>query len=318
MKPPWSLTALALGMLALTACERPKTVDATTPEPMDEPIAVIDGRSIPIEKLQAELIHFTRGTSSPDSRRVLENFIEREQLVARALRMGLDRDPTVQRAIESVLIAKLKECELEPRFREPRVEVPDHTRTPTPDHHQTAPPDEVRLAVLRLEVNPKATNDQTRRAESRLEEARIQVGKLPQGTTDFGGLAAEYSEDPSTRLRGGDLGWLAADPSKYNLDPAILIAGMALLKPGDVSPVIRGRDAVYLVRLADRRPGRRATLESSASLAQHRDHIARRRSIEEAFLEETRRLIPVSVNTGLVARVMAQQATETLPPRPRL
>lgn len=166
----------------------------------------------------------------------------------------------------------------------------------------------VRLAVLRLGLNPKAGAEKQRQVAARLEEARARTATLPAGTLGFGELALDYSDDPATRLRGGDLGWLEPDPSRYHLDPEVLAAGFALQTPGDLSPVVRGQDGFYVVRLIGRNREPAAMAANSATdeaLARHREHLERRQAVEAAFLDEIRRATPVTVDTNRVARLLA-------------
>jgi hypothetical protein len=301
MKPTPFRGFLATALLALAGCERHAPV-----EPAGQGIAIVDGRTIPVERLQAELARAGAGGDPDRVRQTLDDLILREQLVARALRLGLDRDPAVRRSWESALIARLEERELEPALRAAPAEADGEEAAVAPV--QRTRPDEVRLAVLRLETHAKTTPEKLRRLESRLEEARTRVATLPPGIPGFGGLALEYSDDAATRISGGDLGWMKADPARSSLDPQAMAAGLALRAPGDVSPVIRGRQGVYLVRLIGRRAGgaRPGAAEQDLALARHVRQLKRRKSVEADFLATIRRTIPVTVNTGMVTRMEAE------------
>lgn len=72
--------------------------------------------------------------------------------------------------------------------------------------------------------------------------------QLQSGEADFAALAKEYSEDPGSALRGGELGW--ADPSNYV--PAFKNA-LADLKPGEYSDPVRSVHGWHLIQLIDRR-----------------------------------------------------------------
>lgn len=72
--------------------------------------------------------------------------------------------------------------------------------------------------------------------------------KLQSGEADFAALAKEYSEDPGSALRGGELGW--ADPSNYV--PEFKDA-LAQLQPGEYSEPVRTVHGWHLIQLIDRR-----------------------------------------------------------------
>ena len=61
-------------------------------------------------------------------------------------------------------------------------------------------------------------------------------------------LAKEYSEDPGSALRGGELGW--SDPQNYV--PAFRDA-LAQLEPGEYSEPVRSVHGWHLIQLIERR-----------------------------------------------------------------
>ena len=68
------------------------------------------------------------------------------------------------------------------------------------------------------------------------------------GEAEFEELAKEYSEDPGSALRGGDLGW--SNPDNYV--PAFKDA-LANLEPGEFSEPVRSVHGWHLIQLIDRR-----------------------------------------------------------------
>src|SRR5262245_7373836 len=151
-------------------------------------------------------------------------------------------------------MSRLKSLVLEPKLGSLKITDQDLQRIQDKDANPKKPRlSQVRLAMLRLGVNAKATPARIKETEARLEEARAKASRLPPDTLGFGPLAIDYSDDDPTRYRGGDLGWLETDPARYHLDQAMLAAGFALADPGEISPIIRGADALYLVRSIDQR-----------------------------------------------------------------
>jgi len=271
-------------------------------------IAVVDGRPVPVEKLDHEWERVARTGRTPDFQKVLDELIERERLVARALRLGLDREPSVRRSWESALIAKLKERELEPALKA-AVEGADATVEASTSVAKDTEKEQVRLAVLRLDVSPRTSAEKAARLKARLEEARNRLSELPAEVLDFGPLATDYSDDDASRIRGGDLGWMEPDPTKCHLETGVLAAGFALQQPGQVSQVVCGAKGYYLVRLM----GRRKVDETAGKTARehwdrHQRQLEARKSIEEAFLEETRRSIPVEVREDVVAQLQSKHS----------
>lgn len=306
----WALYCVVL--LLFAGCRRPAAV--VPPEtPAVAAVATVDGQPVTAADLEAELARVSAHGSTVNGTRVLEDYLYRQSLVARARRAGLDRDPSVRRGFENLLIARLKETELEPQFTNPPANTAPTTsgRTATADLGGS----EVRLALLRLKVSSKAGSNRWDEARTRLLEARELARKLPTGTLGFGTLAMGYSDDDATRYRSGDLGWLEADPTRHRWDTNAFAAGLALAEPGDISEPIRGNDGIYLVRLIARR---RRARESEPSLAAYAAQREQRQAAETEFAATTRRLIQVTIQSNEVARILARFTNRPPePPAPR-
>jgi parvulin-like peptidyl-prolyl isomerase len=75
---------------------------------------------------------------------------------------------------------------------------------------------------------------------------------------DFAALAAEYSEDESTKLRGGDLGYF----SVTRMPPDFVEAALKL-HPGEVNKPIRTRLGFHILKLSDVQQARQKTFDEA-------------------------------------------------------
>ena len=73
---------------------------------------------------------------------------------------------------------------------------------------------------------------------------------------DFAALARQYSEDPGTSGRGGDLGTFTRDTHTDAFDAAAFA-----LSPGEISPVIRTEYGFHIIRVTHRSAPRVRTLD---------------------------------------------------------
>jgi peptidyl-prolyl cis-trans isomerase C len=280
-------------------------------------LARVGTNEIRMAEFQAEFAERT-GRSSGAAKEVLEEMITRRALYAVALEKGLDRDPSVRRAWESLLIGTLKERDLQPRIE--GAEIPDQE---VKEHYEQnlaryTKPAQARLAILRLRIDPHANQQKLKELQDRMGEARQRAIESGAEIRDFGALAVTYSDDPSTRHKGGDVGWLDEDPAKYRWDPAVLAAGFALSEIGAVSEIVQTGDGLYLVKLTDRRAAETAALKQIEAAARHRLLLQKRQEIEKAFIAQARQSASIEIRAGALELLNPQLAQrEPASPTPR-
>ena len=66
---------------------------------------------------------------------------------------------------------------------------------------------------------------------------------------DFATLAGQFSEDPGSRARGGDLGWFGRGAMVKPFEDATFA-----LKPGEVSGIVESQFGYHIIKLEERRP----------------------------------------------------------------
>ena len=110
-------------------------------------------------------------------------------------------------------------------------------------------PEEIRLSDIAVLIKDRGEEA----ARARAEEARARII----GGADFAAVAREYSDDPTTRDKGGALPFVSA----ARLAPDYAKAAFALSKIGEISEPIKGPSAYHVVRLEERRPARIAAFE---------------------------------------------------------
>ena len=132
-----------------------------------------------------------------------------------------------------------------------------------------------------LIATPKnASPQQTNAARQSAEQIRQRVAK----GEDFAALAREFS-DNNAAAQGGDLGWQAAE----NLPPTFTRA-LALMKPGQVSSVMRDAAGFHLLRLVERQTNKSPAVQDDALRQKAADYIGDRKAEEQyrAWLQNLR------------------------------
>jgi peptidyl-prolyl cis-trans isomerase C len=105
-------------------------------------------------------------------------------------------------------------------------------------------PERAHLRHILIRVEPNAAEADKQKARDKAED----ILKRLQGGEDFAKLAAENSDDPGSRVRGGDLSWV----SRGQTVPAFEQAAFALAKPNDLSGVVESQFGFHIIQLVER------------------------------------------------------------------
>ena len=151
--------------------------------------------------------------------------------------------------------------------------------------------------VRNLKTDDAATETEAMRKVQALLE-RLRAGD------DFGELARSYSEDPSTALAGGDLGFFP-ESNLADAHPA-LRAAVQRLAPGQYAGPVRTPNGFHLVKLLEREePGQRQLTDPGVTetiRGQLRNH--KRQLLEAAYIERAR-------NQARVVNYLAREVLES-------
>jgi parvulin-like peptidyl-prolyl isomerase len=77
-----------------------------------------------------------------------------------------------------------------------------------------------------------------------------QVLKRARAGEDFAALAKQYSSDPGSKDKGGDLGWFAAGQMVPEFDKAAFV-----LQPGQISEIVETQFGFHIIKVEERRMG---------------------------------------------------------------
>jgi peptidyl-prolyl cis-trans isomerase C len=257
----------------------------------EEVIADLNERKVPKDTQERVL-------SNPDNlRRLTVNLYVRRVLAERARKQGIDKEPEVAKMLTMASERLLSEMLL--------------------GRSVGAPPDDAALEQLaRNEYNASAEKfkipEEIRVRHILIERKRPEVVKVAKDVlaklkdgADFEKMAAEYSDDPGSKAKGGDLGFFPRGRMERPFDEA----AFALAKPGDMSGLVETKFGLHILRLEDRRPA------SQRPFAEVKDELVR--TVATRVLNDRRTAIvnavEVPMNNEAIDAFIASRPSATKP-----
>ena len=174
-------------------------------------------------------------------RQIANNLLERRILAAEAQKEKLDRDLVVQAAM---VVAKDRV------LSDARLNQMDVANEPTEKAIEAYAQSKYRANIEKYEVPAQTRASHIlieKKDENSLKEAQSLVTKIKEGAK-FEDMAKEFSKDPGSASRGGDLGFFTAGRMVKTFEDAT----NALAKPGDISDPVESQFGYHIIRLDER------------------------------------------------------------------
>jgi len=169
-----------------------------------------------------------------------------KSIANKARKLGLDKDPIVQRRLQQAqdqILADLYLQKLEREAKIPNLEGrAREVYNGNPKRFTT---------IEHVYVQQILISYQERTQEMALARAKEVEAQVRQPGTDFMMVARATTEDPDRRRNGGDLGWYALS----SLDPMIIAWAGTVKEKGAISPPIQTNKGYHVLKFIDRKPG---------------------------------------------------------------
>ncbi len=138
-------------------------------------------------------------------------------------------------------------------------------------------PEMVRARHILVAVKPNATEEEKKAAMTKTEEI---LEKAKKGE-DFAKLATEYSDDPGSKAKGGDLGFFTTGSMVGKFEQAAFA-----LKPGEISGIVETEFGYHIIKLEERKAAELPAYETVKEQVKARATQAIQQERLNAFLEK--------------------------------
>jgi peptidyl-prolyl cis-trans isomerase C len=154
---------------------------------------------------------------------------------------GMTEAELTQRARDAYIVQKLIETKVVNDLK-----VSDAEEQAFYDQNQASMkrPERVHVRHILVKVDKGASDVEKQKAKAKAESLLEKI----KGGGDFAKLAEDNSDDPGSKVRGGDLGFVPRGQTV----PAFEAAAFALKKPNELSPVIETDYGFHIIQLIER------------------------------------------------------------------
>lgn len=205
----------------------------------------VNGTTIPAYRLEMALkSQLAQGQKdSPELRKGIRNMLINQEIVAQeAIKRGLHKQPPVAARIELDRQGVLAQAYFEDYFRKNPI-TDDMLKKEYERAKQTAPAKEYRVRHILVDKE---------------DEAKGLIAQIRKGAS-FEKLAAEHSNDPGSKQRGGDLDWAPAERYVKPFAEAVM-----KMKKGQMTDApVRSDFGFHIIRLEDERASKVPSFEEA-------------------------------------------------------
>ncbi|MBC7421099.1 MAG: peptidylprolyl isomerase [Bdellovibrio sp.] len=246
-------------------------------------VATVGTKKITLEEFNRKYKEVTSQVlvNPPNKKVFLEDLVRYEVGLQEARKRGLEKDPIVQDRMNQELYKGLLEKELGAKVQENKVSEGEmkawYANNP-----------QLRISDILIDVKPGATPEQRAEAKKRAGEILDDVKKSKR---PFEELVRLYSDDPTTKNLGGDIGW----QSRLSLIPPFYNAAVSL-KLNEVSNVVETPFGFHIIKLTGRRTYEEAT-KREIRMAVFDE---KRRAVFDNFFNNVKKNYQINVNSKLV------------------
>ena len=188
---------------------------------------------------------------------ILNTLIDRKVQLHLSRQAGYEQDPEIVHAIENLLIAKLRQNELNSIINAVTVSDADVDAYYQKNIKKYTSSAMIRGAMIFLALPSNADNEIRLKVQNQANNILTLAKTQPASVKGFGSLAQKHSQDQATRYVGGDMGWLSTKEKIVAIapqNPILMNALQQLNNKGDLSQVITTSDGLYLLKLVDSKP----------------------------------------------------------------
>ena len=223
---------------------------------------------------------------------LLERWVQLTLMAEQARSEKLQDKPAVKKRIQDMTNALLAQEYMKENI-DGKVKVTDKEVKDYYEKHKAefVQPEQVRARHILVKVPAKADEKQWAEAKKKAEMIRAKALK----GADFAKLAQEYSDDPGSKGRGGDLGYF----QKGRMVPEFEQAAFAL-KVGQVSQPVKTTFGYHIIKVEGKKPSKQESFKDVQQKIRQKLEREKQISLRDAIVAKLEKKYPVKVHKELL------------------
>ncbi len=222
----------------------------------NEVVARVGNRTI--TKMEFVRLLKQRGGGSPTDKKIeiglLNNLVQTIALGDAARRKGLDKRKDVQEIVELSTDNVLANILIKEEVLDKIIFTDEQAKNYYEKHlTEFKVPEKARIGHILIKAEKSSSDEVKEKAREKAEEV---LKKIKAGG-DFAKLAMEYSDDPGSKAKGGDLGFFQKGQMFKAFDDAAF-----RLSPGEVSDIVETAYGFHIIKMEEKKPEEVPSYES--------------------------------------------------------
>jgi len=304
------LAALVIAAVAGFGCQESKETSSEE-EFQSDILAQVGNETLSLAQFKEAMMRRRVGDSVEAKAALLDEMVLRLKQVARAKELKLDEDPEVVREYQNLLVSRLRRHNSKNLPSNSNPTEQEIQRYYNEHSQEFSIPARLRLARIFVATQPGLSAEKKALKRHKIEEVRGHALAEASTQPHFGSLAMKFSDDQSSKARGGDIGAILDTPDTWKSAQQIpLRAVLKLTEVGQVSEVIETEKGFYLFKLIEKDPAGVRAFASVRGKILSKLTVLRRTQNKEALESQATQGIDAKINLALLEKVESKPSVD--------
>ncbi len=226
-------------------------------------------------------------------RMFLDRWVQLTLLGMKAKDMGLDKDPDVQRRMDTLRNSLLAQELYRKKIQYKKDQIPESQLKKFYEEHKSefTTPEMVRARHILIRVKDSKDDKAWKAARKEIMGIKAKIAK----GADFAEMAKKYSQDPGSKDRGGDLGYFGRGKMIKPFEDAAFS-----LKKGEVSDVVKTPFGYHLIKVEDKKPASVKPFKQVESQVREKLAKEQEQKVLETMIADLKKQYKVEINEKLL------------------